>query len=267
MSRVACIVVVGLMVVTGAAWAGGGFDGELFDRWLEARVGSGEPVYWYSIGSVYTYPEGEVVATMEGFDTARLVRDPAKESTAHQLSRKIFVYRDPETNQVLTESNGMPVRQIMYPYQFITYELDGDRLVTWVEQGSGARLTKLGPSDEITARRLGDTAVFSAPLFLNLETPRGPYQAFEHYDFFIQPEKVGQPYQLSWIRYGDMPPFLGGGKAIIHLVAWRVDSFEELPATIRDWVKENAPLWLAPPKSIDEIRELQKPAEEPVAQD
>ncbi len=258
MSRGTFLFVALMTALAGAARAGGGFDAELFDRWLETRVGSGEPIYWYSIGEVYRYPEGELVARMEGFDTARLLREREKKETAYQLSRKIFVYRDPKTNEVLTTSNGMPVQHIMYPYQFITYTLEGSRLLTWVEQGSGARLVKLGPSDEMTARRLGDTVAYSAPLFLNLQTPRGPYQAFEHYDFFIQPKTAAQPYQLSWIRYGDMPPFFGGGKAIIHLVSWRVESFDKLPATIRDWVKANAPLWLAPPASIDEIRELQK---------
>ena len=43
-----------------------------------------------------------------------------------------------------------------------------------------ARLgARLGPG--VPARRLGDVAVFSAPLFLNFETPRGKYEAFEHY--------------------------------------------------------------------------------------
>lgn len=262
MRRVTRRVLLGLLLISTAAWAGGGFDADLFERFLEARVGSGDsPVYWYSIGDVYTYPEGEIVARLEGFDTARLVRDADSPTTAHQLSRKIFVYRDPKTNEVLTEVNGAPVRHIMYPYQFITYTLEGDRLVTFVEQGAGDRLTKLGPSDEITAQRLGDVAVYSAPLFLNLETPRGLYQAFEHYDFFIQPPDADQPYQLSWIRYGDLPPWAGAGKSIVHLVSWRVGSFKELPATIREYVSKEAPLWLGPPEDLAEIRRLQQPPE------
>ena len=67
-------------------------------------------------------------------------------------------------------------------------------------------------------------------------------EAFEHYDFFIQPDGT-MPNQLSWLRYGDLPPFLGPGKTIIHLVSWRVDSFDELPGTMKEWVKTDAPLW------------------------
>lgn len=249
-----------LVVPSIAVAAGGGFDSELFERWLSARAGDGDPVYWYSIGEVYSYPEGELLARLEGFDTARLLRSTDHPGTAHQLSRKVFVYRDTETNEVLTEVEGKPVTHIKYPYQFITYTLDGDRLVTIVEQGSGPQLRTIGPSDEITARRLGDTAIYSAPLFLNIETPRGKYEAFEHYDFFLQPTSATQPYQLSWLRYGDLPPWLGPGKSIVHLVSWRVDSFDELPATIREYAEKEARLWLQPPKDMDEIRRLQAPA-------
>ena len=133
---------------------------------------------------------------------------------------------------------------------------------TFVEQGSGARLRKLGPAEEMVARRVGDVVFFSAPLFLNFETPRGKYEAFEHYDFFIQPDG-SMPNQLSWIRYGDLPPFLGPGKTIIHLVSWRVGSFDELPDTMKEWVESDAQLWRAPPKDMDEIRELQKPQDAP----
>jgi hypothetical protein len=258
MRRIVMMALVGLLVVPSLVWSeGGGFDEELFETFLKARVGSGEPVYWYSIGEVYSYPDGALLARMEGFDTARLVRDEKDPHTAYQLSRKTFVYRDPETNEVFREVGGKPATHIKYPYQYITYKLEGDQLVTWVEQGSGARLRKLGPSKEMVARRIGDVAVFSAPLFLNFETPRGKYEAFEHYDFFIQPDG-STPNQLSWLRYGDLPPFLGPGKTIIHLVSWRVESFDELPETIKEWVKTDAQLWREPPKDMDEIRNLQQ---------
>jgi hypothetical protein len=263
MRRLAAIVMTALVVVPVVAWAeGGGFDEELFEIFLEARVGTGEPIYWYSIGEVYSYPDGKLLARMEGFDAARLVREADDPATAYQLSRKTFVYRDPQTNEIFREVDGKPATHIKYPYQYITYKLVGDRMQTFVEQGSGARLTKLGPSEEIVARRLGDAVVFSAPLFLNLETPRGKYEAFEHYDFFIQSDG-SVPNQLSWIRYGDLPPFLGPGKTIIHLVAWRLDDFDALPDTMKKWVETDAQLWRQPPKDLEEIRALQEPAEKP----
>jgi len=254
-----CVVVMALPAV--AAASGGGFDEETFERWLAARAGTGAPVYWYSVGEVYSNPDGALLARMEGFDTARLLRAPDEPHTAFQLSRKTFVYRDPESNEILREVNGKPVQHIAYPYQYITYRLEGDRLLTTVEQGSGPALRTIGPSDEITVRRQGGVVIFSAPLFLAFDTPRGRYEAFEHYDFFLQPEGAGQPYQLSWLRYGDLPPFLGPGKSIVHLVSWRVSSFAELPPSIRAYVEAEARLWLEPPKDLEEIRALQQPPE------
>lgn len=261
MKKAMFCVVVGMLMIPGLASAeGGGFDGELFESFLKARVGTGEPVYWYSVGEVYSSPDGALLARMEGFDTARLVRDETDPHTAYQLSRKTFVYRDPATNEVFREVNGKPATHIKYPYQYITYKLVDDRMQTFVEQGSGAQLRTLGPAEEMVARRVGDVVFFSAPLFLNFETPRGTYEAFEHYDFFIQPDG-SLPNQLSWMRYGDLPPFLGPGKTVIHLVSWRVESFDDLPDTMKDWVKTDAQLWREPPKDLDEIRELQKPQE------
>ncbi len=262
MRRIVLSVLVGVLMFPVLATAsGGGFDEKLFETFLKARVGTGDPVYWYSIGEVYSYPDGALVARMEGFDTARLVRNETDPKTAYQLSRKTFVYRDPVTNDIFREVDGKPATHIKYPYQYITYKLVDDRMQTYVEQGSGDRLTKLGPAEEMVARRVGEVVFFSAPLFLNFETPRGKYEAFEHYDFFIQPDG-SLPNQLSWLRYGDLPPFLGPGKTIIHLVSWRADDFNALPETMKEWVKTDAQLWREPPKDMDEIRELQNPPEE-----
>ena len=161
-----------LLMVPGLAMAeGGGFDEELFEIFLKARVGTGEPIYWYSIGEVYSYPDGALLARMEGFDTARLVRDESDPKTAYQLSRKTFVYRDPVTNEIFREVNGKPATHIKYPYQYITYKLDGDRMVTFVEQGSGARIRKLGPAEEMAARRVGDVAVLLGAALPQLRDP------------------------------------------------------------------------------------------------
>ncbi|MEE4271753.1 MAG: hypothetical protein V2I67_08765 [Thermoanaerobaculales bacterium] len=263
MRRTTMMVLVGLLVAPVLVLAdGGGFDEELFEIFLEARVGTGEPVYWYSIGEVWSYPDGKLLAMMEGIDTARLVRDETDPHTAYQLSRKTFVYRDPETNEIFREVDGKEASHIKYPYQYITYTLDGDLLLTSVEQGSGARLRTMGPMKTMVAQRLGDVAQFSAPLFLNFETPRGKYEAFEHYDFFIQPDG-SMPNQLSWLRYGDLPPFLGPGRTVIHLVGWRVDNFDALPDTIKEWIETDAKLWREPPEDMDEIRELQQPKDVP----
>jgi hypothetical protein len=251
---------VGLALAAPVRSSGPGFDADTFRQFVTMRAGTGTPVYWYAVGEVYSYPDGKRLLRIEGSDTARILYPPGAPGTAIQLSRKIFVYRDPQTNALLREYEGRPVDRIAYPYQFITYELVGDTLTTFVEQGAGAALRKIGPGTDFLLRRVGTALVYSAPLFLNFETPRGRYEAYENYDFFLRPTEQASAsrHQMVWNRIGDLPAFVGKGRSVIQMVGWRVDRFEDLPATIRDYIRAEAPLWMAPPKDLDEIRSLQK---------
>lgn len=232
---------------------------DLFERWIAGRVGTGDPVYWYSIGTMRAYPSGEVIAIMEGYDTARMHRPQPGAPIAHQYNRKIYIFRDPQTGEVLREVGGTKVEPVAYPYQFITYELKDGGIETFVEQGTGEAVRKIGPGRDISVRMLGDTAVFSAPVYLDFPTgPQTRYQAFENYDFFFQPSgSVSQPNQLSWVRYGPAPPWAGGVPSIMHLVTWRVDRFEDVPEGLRRHIESDAPLWKAPPADLADIRRLQ----------
>lgn len=259
-SRVLSGLVLGCLLAPVAALAvDRGFTPEVFRQWVDMRVGDGKPVYWYAVGTVYTYPDGKPVMRMEGVDAARLERSISSATEAHQVSRKTFVYRDLETNAILREWQGKPLPPIAYPYQYITYSLRGSGLETWVEQGAGPRKQRIGPGTDLMARQVGNTVAFSAPLFLDIPLPGGArMQTFEHYDFFHQGAAPGiqHPYQISWLRFGDLPAGLGRG--VMHMVSWRVDRYADLPASIRSYLETEAKLWLEPPKDIAEIRRLQQ---------
>lgn len=235
------------------ALAEGGFGAAEFQRFVSARAGDGSPVYWYSEGELRSYPEGKLLAKVEGFDTARTLPATTKD-TRTQLSRKIYIYRDPVTGEVLREFGGKPVRPIAYPYQQIDYSREGDQLRTMVTQGSGARLARIGPGGDATARKLGgDTLAVTAPLYLDMKLPGGgAMQAFENYDFFFAPNGL----KLSWLRYGN--DALTGQPAVMHMVGWRVEKFADLPEGMRKYVEAEAPLWKAPPVNMAEIARLQK---------
>lgn len=247
-----------LLLLAAATGAGADpFDPELFEQWVLMRVGGGEPVYWYSSGTIRAYPGGELIATIEGYDTARLDRAASTADKAVQLSRKTYLYRDPETGEVMRNTDGSPVAPIAYPYQLITYELKDGVLETWVEQGSGASVRRIGPGGDMRAQRLEAGTLFTAPLFLDFETPRGRYQTFENYDFFAP---GGNPRDgfILFIRYGDAPAWAEGtDKIVMHMTTERFERFDDVPASFRDWVRENAPMWLEPPADMDEIERLQ----------
>jgi hypothetical protein len=107
---------------------------------------------------------------------------------------------------------------------------------------------------------VGDTIVYSAPLFLNLKTPKGKYEAYENYDFYLHPgDKKGKAkYQLSWNRFAGGKAWMGPGKTMAQMVGWRTSNFADLPEVLRTYIENEAPLWKAPPKNLEEIRELQK---------
>lgn len=238
--------------------AEGGFDRASFDAWVRIRAGTGAPVFWYSEGTVRAFPSGELLAFLEGFDTARAHWPQPGEPLAHQYNRKIYVFRDTKTGDVLKGADGAPVPPIAYPYQFISYRLAGDRVETFVEQGAGARLTRIGPGGNMAVRRQGRTLVFTAPVYLDL--PLGPsarMQAFENYDFVVDPDADSATYVLSWLRTGEGPPALGGGPVVMHLLTRRHERFADMPERMRHYVETQAPLWRAPPADLAEIRRLQ----------
>jgi hypothetical protein len=234
-----------------------GFDRQTFDRWVTMRVGAGEPVYWYSTGTLRAYPGGELLATIEGYDTARLLPAESTAERALQASRKVYRYLDPESGEPMRDGDGEPVPPIAYPYQFISYELDGERMVTWVEQGAGERLQRIGPGDSIRATAMGDGVLFSAPLFLDLDTPRGPYQTFENYDFYYPPGGALDGSYITFVRYGDAPAWASARKAVMHMTTQRFDRYDAVPADFRRWIEESMPLWRQPPADLADIRRLQ----------
>jgi hypothetical protein len=239
-----------------AAAADETFTPDLFKRFTTMRVGTGKPIYWYCFGEIYSYPEGKLIARVEGIDTARVIKAESTPTKVTQLSRKIFFYRDPTTNEILREVAGKKVEPIAYPYQYIIYELKDGKMSATVEQGKAPRVQKIVDSGTNRIRRIGSTIVFSAPLFLNLPN----YKAYENYDFFYQTQTRGVqfPFQLIWNRRGNLPPFFGGGDSVFQLVSYRVDRYEDLPQTMRDALEKDAPMWKEPPKDLNEIRELQK---------
>jgi len=227
--------------------------------WVDARAGTGAPVHWVSEGGIYAYPSGEQLFGMIGFDSSTVIwPDEPGEKVIH-LTRKTFAYTDAETGEVITEYNGQKVEPIAYPYQMIEYRYENGRIYGDVTQGVGDRVQKIISEDGIAARQIGDTWAFTAAVFLDFPLPTGTqYQAWENYDFFINPEdSVEEPHQMSWQRYGALPSWAGGEQAIYHLLSHRVEAQDEMPEHLLSWAQANKPQWLSPPADLAEIAAIQ----------
>jgi hypothetical protein len=234
---------------------------EEFRMWVDGRAGTGIPVHWVSEGGVFEYPSGRKLLGMIGFDSSRVFWPEKPGDPVIHLTRKTYVYTDPETGEILTEYMGKKVEPIAYPYQMISYRYENGRIYGDVEQGTAPNVQKIKSTQGMGWRWMGkDTLAITAPVFLDFPLPNGAqYEAWENYDFFLhRPGTNDEPHQMSWQRYGALPPFVGTGKAIYHLLSWRVDSQEALPSKLREWAAREKPMWLNPPLDLDEIRALQQ---------
>lgn len=228
--------------------------------WVNGRAGTGEPVHWVSDGGVYAYPSGEKLFGLIGMDSSTVIWPDNSGDPVIHLTRKTFAYTDAKTGEVITEYNGNPVEPIAYPYQMITYRLEDGLIYGDVEQGVGERVRIIKAKNGIPSRKLGDSYIFNASVFLDFPLPSGKqYEAWENYDFFFQPEgSVDEPHQMAWQRYGKLPSWAGESPVITHLHSWRVESREEIPSNIMKWVQAEKPMWLKPPASVEEVRALQR---------
>ena len=216
-------------------------------------------------GDVYASPSGEKLYGTLFFDASTVIW-PAefKGQKAVQLTRKIGVPTDPKTGEIMTEYKGKKLETGGFPYQVLTYWLENGRIRATAEYGVEPNLIKTTSVNGLGWRSMGaDTLVVNAPVFINHTMPNGKQlQAWENYDFFLHtPGTIAEPYQLSFVSYYDLPPWAGKGKSVGHIVSWRVESHDEFPPKLLAWAKANAPMWLMPPKDMDEIRALQQPGQ------
>ncbi|MCB2107142.1 MAG: hypothetical protein KDE14_05550 [Rhodobacteraceae bacterium] len=232
----------------------GGFTPELFDAWIKMRAGDGKPVFWYSEGIVKSNPEGETIGYMTGTDMSIVMRDETKPNTWIQLSRKIFITIDPKTGEIALGPDGKPRRPIAYPYQMKTYTLDGDEIVYSVQSHDGRVIADEEPRRNYSVRKIGNVTHFNYAMFIDRDRGNGErVQRFEVNDFFMRPDpdlNEQERYQYTWTGTGP-------GPIMSSAVSWRYSAFDDIPnELVKKYIRENAPLWQAPPKDMAEIERI-----------
>lgn len=204
------------------------------------------PIYWYATGEAFLLPDGTRAAYVDALEACRAERLSA--TRVRQLSRKLFVFRDLHTAEVITALHGKELRMVWHKYQVLDYELKDGRVHAEVTAGVGDRKTTYS-SDRFHWRDCGNEA-FSVcvPFF----SPRGWAESN------VYGSSCGDDasYHVSW--HGSGPsPIDPSGKLALEMSGRRFDSFELVPKLMRDYIKAHAPLWAAPPNNMEEVSELQ----------
>jgi len=239
----------------------GGFTPGDFERYIDVRFGSGDPVYWYAIGDATTFPAGDMFMRTEGYDTGRLLNFNRDTCTATGLTRKLIVMRNPTTGDILTGPDGQPAWINNFTYQLFRMHLQSGFLVYEATQGAGALLnTATGGLKRSEIQKFDGMTVYTTPVNYDMPLADDGSQwepVWETYDFIDRRRHGQQICDGLWAGTFPLPPFMGGGRSSMHAYFHRYDAYEELPESIRSFVEEHAGMWKEPPRDLDEIKALQ----------
>jgi len=221
--------------------------------------GACDMVFWTSEGQLYDSPSGELLANVEGFDVSRGLK--MDDGHVRQFSRKIFWFRDPKTNEIMSEFNGKVVTPIKYDWQVFDYnrgENKKDPSMTTILP-SVLKGPRLVPCMPIVPTYAGSEQImYQCPLFIDVETSNGGrYQAWEFYAYSMgMTYDENRPASASWSRQGPTPPF-DNEDGVMHILSHRLTSFEDLPKELRILVEEEFPLYKEAPCDMEEIERLE----------
>jgi hypothetical protein len=238
-----------------------------FEVWGKMRLGMGEGpgskpngVFWVGGGALYEAYSGKQIAIFEGFDIGKGVQ--LSDNHIRQLSRKIFWFRDPVTEEIMTEFKGKPVKPIIYDGQMIDYHRADDGSITYSVEASLRLLKDTLPKMKITSQMVGPhQMMINIPVFLDIpiseERGGGRYQAWEFYDYNVDPSfPADRPATAVWARQGSVPPFNMDSKAVLKFSGYRVDTYEELPDRMKLEVEGAYPHFKHPPSNEEEIEDM-----------
>ncbi|KAL3697993.1 hypothetical protein R1sor_012069 [Riccia sorocarpa] len=212
-----------------------------FQRWVSIRTGSnGRIVFWHSKGKLYDYLTGEALVNVEAVDVTRGVF--LSPDAMHQLSERIFLFRDRDSNEVLTEYKGVNLTPVHHSFSH-----------TWNASQTFTKVTK-GPGNKYESLKVNVSAIrrhsdkfnltFNCRISLTVDIEEGKFQWHEigDYDFREDSSDPDEVYHCSLLYMGAIPPI--SHIAVMNLSGWRVDDISRLPASFKDYVQLGNISWI-----------------------
>jgi len=238
-----------------------------FEMFAESRFGpaDGKARYWYGKGPVRDPQTGKAIYVFEYYDTVRHVIDPKNPNRRFGIVRKLDLFRDKDTNEVLKTFNGKPVQSWVFPYQLLELEYKDGKVMLTVSQGAGEFLrTHKFPESSID--RYGNFAHVTFPGFFTTRRPEIPDQVSSHTmtSLFITCEaNCSATPRYQWNQSGVSPlaPWAGGdGQKLgyMSMSGARFENYSELPQEVRSVIDAQYPDFREPAKDLDEVKALQR---------
>lgn len=253
------------------AVSGGVAAGEVtykdFETFANSRFGppDGKARYWYGVGPMRDAATGKTLYRFEYYDTVRHYVDPKDPNRRFGIVRKLDLFRDAKTNDLLTTFNGKHVESWIFPYQLFELQYKDGAVSMSITQGSGKFLrTHVFPDIEML--RHGDNLHITIPGFFTVRRPEIPdaVQAFTMSSLFVVCERncSGSP-QVDWVQAGvnPAPPWaesVGEGLLYMFMSGTRFEQYADLPQSLRTVIDAQYPEWREPAKDLAEIEALQR---------
>jgi hypothetical protein len=237
------------------------FDAEAFRRLVSFRVGTGEEKFFYTFGDVRAQPGGEVIFHYEGVETCRENPQTTTPTSATQLSRRIFFYKNPQTGEYIRSFQGEPVAPVAYPYLIMQWNLDSEGKVQIKgTQGQVPRVVSLNIEVPTVRRLPNDVLHFPVNLFFQA----GSYSFHEMGTYISDPRASnGKSFESGhFVRIQPMPAWASkthsAPNVVLDLSVVEVGGFHQLPARLQSVLADEFPLYAKPPKDLEECLRIQQ---------
>lgn len=243
-------------------------DAHIISRKTGCSTVDGEAVTYWWHGTAYSRRQGErdrVLFDVEGMNVRQCtsVSDPERGDGYKLVSRELLLYKDTETGEVLATWNNpwtgetVDVLHVANdPVNFTSYKTGRD-----------------GKPATFRGTILGDRwwTTNAVPLFypnpLASEYQKeigGTYHATEMFNFMgdvgslLSRETTTAEVQVGWVRMSDWLPWMRmegrEGLIYMHTAGRKLDSWDDMSATMKAEIAKHYPEYVAPPPVDDERR-------------
>jgi hypothetical protein len=234
----------------------GGFGPEAFAAFVESQGGRAAPRLYAYRGEVYDVPGGQLVATVEGYQQARVFAGADARTEAFVARRAVLLYRTPGTGALLRAYPDVRASVTTPPLGLARYTLAGDELRSDSVSGTRAAARSLNVPETLDAHREGADWVFRRVL----RPPNPVEQPVEIQESVVRPGTGPASDRIRYVmtKVANNTGFLEpGGRHVLHLV-WRpVENWDALPPGVREFLDHEAPGMKTLPASLaDSLAEL-----------